>query len=380
MFLPIRISLFEAGTSGAPSTTVALPPPGVLTSYSDSITDQFGFESCQATYVTTLEDGLSWFSSGLMRSMVVSGPDAQVIWEGFVIGIELRVGGETRSISLDTMANRVKCKYTTVLDTPGTTAAVSDTTSQGMYGIKDLVVPLGKSTAAAAANLATKVLALYKQPRPTGSITVATGQTGDVQLTIIGAGWYSTLGWVVASRSSTSSTTTTTQIAALIGTSSPGIGATNAFLSTEDDFIVSSGVGDTEFIEADTPYQEKIEDLLNQGDSSGNSLAWGVYEGRIFFVEVAADGTPTTIHYRRTVGEGFVRDTYLAPVPWWDVRPNRMYEVRELLDTNPAVVSPDAAGRSYISRVSRSIGQGEISLSLEGRTGESIDRIVARWA
>jgi hypothetical protein len=368
MFLPIRVSLFEAGASGVPSTTVALLPPGQLVSYSDSITDQYGFESCQAVFVTSLEDALSWFQQGLMRPIVASGPDAQIIWEGFVVGMELRIGGETRSVSLDTMANRVKCKYTTVLDTPGTTASVGDTTSQGMYGIKDLVVGLGKSTATAAANLAAKVLALYKQPRPTSSITVATGAPGDVQLTIIGAGWYSTLGWVVTSRTSTTSTTTTTQVGALIGTSSPGIGATNAFLSTEDDFIVSSGISDTEFIETDNPY------------SSVNSLAWGVYEGRVFYVEVAADASPTTIHYRRSVGEGFVRDTYLAPVPWWDVRPNRMYEVRELLDTNPAVVSPDAAGRSYISRVSRSIGQGEISLSLEGHTGESIDRVVARWA
>lgn len=380
MLLPIRASLFEAGAAGVPSTTVALSPPGMLVSYNDSLTDQYGFESCQAGYITTLEDALSWFANGLMRSILVSGPDAQIIWEGFVSGIELRVGGETRSVSLDTMANRVKCKYTTVLDTPGTTAAVSDATSQAMYGIKDLVVPLGKSTAAAAANLATKVLALYKQPRPSGSITVATGESGDVQLTIIGAGWYTTLGWVLASRSSTTLTSTTTQVAALIGTSSPGIGATNAFLSTEDDFIVSSGVSDTEFIEADTPYQEKIEDLLSQGDSSGNALAWGVYEGRVFFVEVAADANPTTIHYRRSVAEAFVRDTYLAPVPWWDVRPNRMYEVRELLDTNPAVVAPDSTGRSYISRVSRSIAQDQISLSLEGRSGESIDRIVARWA
>lgn len=380
MDLPIRVSLFEVGVGGIPLTSFALLPPGELLSYSDSISDAFGFESCQATYVTTLEDALSWFASGLMRTIIVSGPEVGKIWEGFVSGIELRVGGETRSVSLDTMANRVKCKYTTSSDTPATTSAVNDTTSQNMYGIKDLVVSLGQTTATAAANLATRVLGLYKQPRPSGSISVATGAPGDVLLTIIGAGWYSTLGWVVTSRTSTTVTSTTTQVGALIGTSAPGIGATNAFLSIEDDFIVSSGISDTEFIEADTPYREKIEALLSQGDSAGNALAWGVYEGRIMIVEVAADSAPSTIHYRRSVAEGFVRDTFLNPVDWWDVRPNRMYEVRELLDTNPAVIAPDAAARSYIARVSRSVGQGQISLSLEGRTGESIDRIVARWA
>ena len=380
MMLPIRLSIFDRGVAGVPNATLALLPPGELLAYSDSISDQYGFESMRATYRTTLEDALSWFSTGLMRSIIVSGPEVGTIWEGFVSGVELTVGGETRSVSLDTMANRVKCKYTTSSDTPGTTAAVGDTDSQAMYGIKDLAVSLGQTTATGAANLATRVLGLYKQPRPSGSISVATGPPGEIQLTIIGAGWYSTLAWALTSRASTSTTSTTTQVGALIGTASPGIGATNAFLSIDDDFIVSSGVSDTEFIEIDTPYKDKIEALLSQGDSAGNALAWGVYEDRIMVVEVAADSAPTTIHYRRSVGEGFVRDTYLSPVAWWDVRPNRMYEVRRLLDTNPAVIAPDAAGRSYIARVSRAVGQGQISLSLEGRTGESIDRIVARWA
>lgn len=380
MILPIRISLFEAGAAGVPSSTVALIPPGALIDYSDSIADQYGFESAQASFVTTLEDALAWFGAGLMRQFIVSGPDGQTIWEGFVSGISLTIGQETRSIDLDSMANRVKTRYTLSNDQPGATATVSDTTSQGMYGIKDLVVSLGQTTATAATNLATRVLGTYKRPRPSGSISVATGDVGDVSLTISAIGWYATLAWVLTSRSSTSTTSTTTQVGALIGTASPGIGATNPFLNTTTDFITSSGVSDTEYIEADTPYKDKIEALLGQGDSSGNALAWGVYEGRIFFVETAADATPSTIHYRRSVGEGFVRDTYLNPVPWWDVRPNRMYEVRELLDTNPAVVAPDAAGRSYVARVTRQIGQGQITLGIEGRSGESIDRLVARWS
>lgn len=379
MILPIRMSLFERGDSGVPGASVALSPPGDLVSYGHSITDEQGFETLTAVYKTTLENALQWFDTGLMRSIVASGPDAGIIWEGFVSGIELRVGSESRSVSLDTMANRVKCKYTTVLDTPGTTAATTDTVSTGMYGTKDAVVSIGKSTATAAANLLARVLALYKQPRPSGSISVATGEAGDVELTITGAGWYSTLAWVVTSRTSTSTTSTTTQVGALIGSGAPGIGATNPFLNTTTDFIASSGISDTEFIEIDTPYRDKIEALLSQGDSSGNSLAWGVYEGRIFFVTTAADATPTTITYRRSVGESFVKDTFLNPVNWWDVRPNAMYEVLELLDTNPAVVAPDSSGRSYVARVTCSVGEGQISLALEGRTGDAVDRILARY-
>lgn len=371
-----RITIFERGIGGIPSTTI-FTPPGELIGYTDSITDQCGFESLQATYTMTLDDALAWFENGLMRGLLITGPDADTAWEGFVSGIELRAGQETRSIALENMANRLRCTYTTVLDTPGTTAAISDATSIDLYGTKDIVTALSKTTATAAANLATRLLNIYKQPRPSGTITVGPGDVGDVQVTITGAGWYTTLGWIVTSRTSTSSTSTTTQVGALIGTASPGIGATNAFLSTSTASIAASGVSDTEYIEPNTPYQEKIEALLGQGDSSGNALAWGVYEDRVFVVEVAADAAPTTTHYTRSIGEGVVRDAYGGEVRWWDVRPNRMYQVQELLDTNPAIVGPDNGARSYIARRSLTLSEGQISLSLEGRTGNSIDRILA---
>jgi hypothetical protein len=378
MLIPIRVSIFDVGAAGAPSTTAALLPPGVLVSYSHSIKDKFGFESMQATYVTTLEDALAWFSTGLMRNLIGSGPDGGTIWEGFVSEIELKAGQESRTISLDNMANRIKVKYNTPAGAGGTSSTVSDTTSIAQYGTKDAVLPLGDASSTAANNKAARALVELKQPRASGSIGIATGELGNVELTITGAGWYSTLGWVVTSRASTTVTSTTTQVGALIGTASPGIGATNPFLSTSTTSIASSGISDIETIEADTPYVEKIETLLDQGDSTGNPLSWGVYADRVFVVEASAAATPTTIGLTRSIAEGVVRDVYSNQVNWWDVRPNVMYQVRELLDANPAVLNADTAGRSYISRTAFSIDQDGISLSLEGSNGESIDKIIAR--
>lgn len=378
MLIPIRLSLFEVGTAGAPSTTAALLPPGVLVSYSQSIKDKYGYESMQATYVTTLEDALAWFATGLMRSVICSGPDAGTIWEGFVNEVELKAGQESRSISLDNMANRIKVRYNAPGGSGGTSSTVSDTTSIAQYGTKDAVLSLGDASLTAATNKATRALVELKQPRASGSIGISTGDLGNVELTITAAGWYSTLGWVVTSRTSTTVTSTTTQVGALLATSAPGIGAVNPFLSTATTSIVASGISDVETIEADTPFVEKIETLLEQGDSIGNPLSWGVYADRIFVVEASAAASPTAIGYTRSIAEGIIRDVYSNPVNWWDVRPNAMYQVRELLDANPAVLNADTAGRSYISRVSFSIDQDSISLSLEGSNGESIDRIIAR--
>lgn len=371
----IRINYFERGAAGIPSTTVFTMPSGEPTGYTSSITDMCGFESVQVTYTMTMDDALAWFENGLMRGIMVVGPDADTVWEGFVSGVSVQLGEETRSIAIDTMANRLRCVYTTVLGGAATTSSITDTTSITQYGTKDVVTQLDSTTATAAANLATRLLALYKQPRPTASTSVGNGDTGGVQVTITGSGWYTTLGWVVTSNSSTSTTVTTTQVGTLI----TGINGTNAFISTTTLFITASGVSDTEFIAANTTYQEKIEALLNQGNSSGNALAWGVYEGKVFYVETAADADPATIHYTRSIGESIVRDAYGGVVYWWQVRPNRMYQVQELLDTNPAIVAPDNGARGYVARVTCSIGEGQVSLVIEGRTGDTIDRIIASF-
>lgn len=376
--IPIRISVFERGAAGVPSTTLHANLHERITSYQHTISDRYGYESMSVTLVTSIEEALDWISDRLMSEAVVTNPDGGVIWQGFLTAVELRVGQETRTVSLDNMANRIKTKYTLTTGGGATTSSTSNTTSQALYGIKDLVVTLPDTTATGAANKATRVLNELKYPRATGSINVATGPIGDIALTLTFAGWYATLAWVVTSRTSTSTTSTTTQVGALIGTASPGIGATNAFLSTSTAGIVSSGISDTEYIEPDTPYSEKIEHLLDQGNSAGNSLAWGVYDGRQFIVEVAADAAPDTIHYQRSLGAGIVRDTGGAAVEWWNVRPNKMYQVKELLDLNTTVQAPDAGGVSYISRVSCAVSRERAELTLEGRTGQSVDRIIAR--
>lgn len=376
--LEMRVNYYEQGGGGTPATTQPVLPHGVLVSYRQSITNQFGFESAEAVYVTTLEDAVAWFDQGIMRSAYACGPDGGVIFEGFVRGVSFQAGQETRSVSLDAMANRVRCKYTTVLGTPGTTSSLSNTDSQGSYGVKDLVVSLNASTSTAATNKATRILAQVKQPRATATTRVATGDIGAVQLTISISGWYDTLGWVVTSRTSTSTTSTTTQVGDLINTSGVGIGVTNNFISNSTENIASSGVSDTEFIEADTTYRQKIEALLSQGNSSGVALSWGVYEGRLFTVAASsADADPTTVHYRRAIGSGIILDTYNNPVNWWDVRPNTIYEVNELMDLNVIVVAPDMAGRSYIARASFSASESEMTLDLEGEGGESIDQLIA---
>lgn len=375
--IPIRISVYERGLAGVPTATLYANLHEKITSYRHSISDQYGYETMSVSLVCSLEDANDWLSNGLMRPGVATGPDGGVIWEGFLHSVELRAGQESRGVSLDNMANRLKCKYSLTNGTPGTSSVTTDARSIALFGTKDLIISLGNTTATGAASKAARVLSIMKYPRATGSINVSTGDVGGIELTLSFVGWYATLGWVVTSRASETVTSTTTQVGTLLGTG-VGIQAVNNFILSSTAGIVASGISDTEYIETDTSYQDKIEALLEQGNSSGFALAWGVYDNRQFFVEVAADSAPTTTHYVRSLGEGVVRDTSGAHVNAWDVRPNRMYAARELLDLNPSDIAPDAGGTSYISRVSCAVDRSGVSLDLEGRTGESIDRIVAR--
>lgn len=348
-----------------------MPP---LQSYTHTITARGGFESMAAACVVDRETALDWLAGGLMRSVSAYGPDsATPIWEGYITQIDATFGQEQRSVSLDAMGNRVRVKYTTVLGTPGTTSSVSDTASQALYGVKDLVLSIGEYTAAAAANLAAVELADKKNPKMTPSTTVQTGDMGDVQLTLNCAGWYTAFDWLVTSNSSTTNTSTTTQIQNLTTT----YNATNAFFSTNYADIASSGISDQEYIEADTTYREKIEKLLNQGTGT-QRLAYGIYEGRQWKIAQWAGATPATIAYRRYLGDGRVYDKNGGIVAPWDVRPDTMYEVIDLLDPGPVSTAQDAAARFYVERVTCTVIADSVGVALEPSDVDSIDARLAR--
>lgn len=365
------------GTNGTPTTTY-LPAQTAqvaagLQSVEFSTSAMFGYESAVLSVLCDIEVGLSWFQQ-LMSGLQLWSPDAVQVWEGFLATVTLRLGDEEASISLDGMGNRVRCRYTTYLGEPFVSSTVSSAPSQLLYGIKDLVLGIGTTTGTAATNAATQKLSETAYPRMTPASTVQTGGAGEVLLTLNYLGWYEALGWVVTSDTSTTTTETTAQVGTLIA----DYNSTNNFFSTTTEYITASSVDDTEFIADDTPYRQKIEELLVQGDASGQRLTWGVYASRIFHVDVWVGETPSAIDYQRSAAESVVRDKAGGVVPWWEVKPNRMYQRNEYLDVNPATTQADSAGRFPIERIRCAITQGQVSLTIEGPASSSADAVIAR--
>lgn len=365
-------TILGASGSGVPGSDRLPDPLARAISYEHTSSATFGFESLRITFPTTLDEAMFW-AGQLMASIASSGPDAMPAWEGFLAGVEISVGTRQRSISIDAMANRVRVRYTTVNGVAGVTATASDASSQARYGVKDLVESLPTTTAAAADNRRAVLLSARAWPRMQPTTEIGTGGGGAVTCTLIGAGWYAALDWLLTSNATTSTAVTTAQVASLL----TGYAATNAFLSSTTR-ITASSVSDTQAIDADTTSRAAIERLLIQGNGA-QRYAWGVYEDRIFHAAPWAGATPDAVTYRGSLGDGArvfsAQGNVIMP---WSVRPDSIYEESDLLDAAARAGMPDAAARHYVERVTFGMDASGYRLGLEPAAASDLDVLLAR--
>lgn len=376
--IPLNINIYERGARGAPSSSFLCDLGGRTEEHEHTIGASIGFESMTEAFPTTQDEAIDWLENGLGRSAIVYGPDAETVWEGLLTTVEAEFGQETRSISLDELANRVSVRYTTAYGI-STFEADLDLDSQDAFGVKVMTVSRSTTDQAAAAAMATAILTERAWGVKKYGTTVATGGLGSVALRLGFSGWYTTLGWATYANGtgldSSTLTSTTTQVQTLI---TDITGSINPFLSTDYSLITASGQTDTEFIDTDTTYRAKIEALLKIGTSTFARQCWGVYEDRMFRVSPWAGATPTTITYQRSLKEQCIRDGKGGTVPLWLVRPDAIYQVNDLLDVMPNATAPDSAARSFVERVSCRITRDGISLRVEGQGGDTLDDVIAR--
>jgi hypothetical protein len=374
MPLAITPAIYAPGAGGVPSTATPYSIGQRITSYTHTISATGGFESASFSFVCDKDEGLTWLRR-LMCSVVVYGPDAQVIWEGFISRVTFTIGGQTRSVSLDSMFNRTRVRYTNALGGAGTTTVASNAASIARYGTKDGVLSLNSTDATPAANYRDAMLARSAQPRMEPQTRISTGQqqVRPPTLQIECSGWFYALDWLITSNTSTTSVATGTQIATLLA----AYNAVNAFLSSETRFIATTGVSAPEFIAPDTPYRQKIEELLSIGTSTPQRLAYGVYTGRVLVTQAWAGASPSVIGYRGWLATGRLANKWGGAVDAWDVRPDAMLEIVDLLDPSPVSTAPDAAARQYIERVTCSVSGDQWSVDLEPENTEALGAVLS---
>lgn len=372
--VPITLIAYARGLGGAPSTSSSLIAPPIE-SYTHTISATGGFESCAVSFGGRLEDVFYWLSNGLMASVQCYAPDGMLIWEGFISTVSAKIGAEQIDLSIEDMANAVAVRYQPGVGAQTTTAFVTTADSIATYGRKELVYGGSGMTPTAATTLQSTLLAQRAYPVARRSSTVGTSeQADDVRITLTCSGWYYTLGWLTTTNTTTAVLGTTTQVGALLVTAA----ATNAFISTSTASIQGSALSDTQFIEANTPIRTKIERLLSLGNSSGQRIAYGVYEDREFWAKTWAGATPTAIGYQRYLGDDQLYVPGGGAVDAWNVRPDAMYQVIDLIDASTLVAGPDNIAAYYIERVTCTVDGGGQSVRLEPGRSSELDVLLAR--
>lgn len=353
-----------------------------LTSYGHTLVATGGYESADLTFaVADLDEALVWLERLLCGVTVYDG-DASLVWDGYIAAVSAQVGGARRAISLDPVANRARVRYTTALGVATATAQASDADSQARYGVRDAVLSLDRLTQAEAEDYRSAHLARYARPRATSESEVRTGADAGAQgpqVTLACAGWYTTLGWVTLERTDQTQEAVTAQVAALLGSASPGIGAINAFLSTDVGQIVATGRSATRAIPADTTYRDAIERRLALGSTGGERYAWGVFDAtRRLAVRAWAGAQPEIVTYRTRMGRGVVEDGDGRPVPLWLVQPDAMVEDADAVGVGPVSERIDSPVATYRERVSFRMDGGGMALTFEPEASDSLTARLAR--
>lgn len=369
--IPIGVILFDKGTNAAPTTSNPVNLAGRAEEYADTVSDRYGFETARVAWTPTWAEVEEWARyDHLMRPMVAYSPDARQIWRGVLAEIEISIGTKKIAFSLKDMANRLTVRYSEPGGAQGESTVYSSAASQALFGRKDRVINASIALSAAASNQAQTILNAIAFPRSKQSSAAGTAR-GDLSITLTFWGKYALLDWLLTASTSTTSTASSTQIASLLTSYT----ATNAFFSSSAANIVATGVSDTEYIEPDTTYREKIERLLARGNSAQQPLAWGFYDDDVFVVTPRASAAPATITYYESEASGQIRDQWQNVVEPWDVRPNAMALVVDLIDT-PTPGSIETPLRKYVARVTRSVRGEDITVTLEPDDTESLEDLL----
>lgn len=374
--IPIQINVFERDDYGGPGTTFVVPVSSRILNYSHSILAKGGFENCSFSFRCSYETALEWLDYGLQRHIIVYDRHGAIAWEGYISGVDASFGQEKRSISLKDFANRVYARYTNVLGTQASISAINNTDSQLLYGIKSTVLSLPElGSSAEATSYATQRLNDIAFPKAQPSSTIATGELGEVSVTITASGWYNVLAWLTTSYTPTSTAVTTDQLERLL----IEYAGFNDFFSISNDNIDSSFVSVTQLIAQDTSYKDIIEKLLGFGNSSNQRQSWGIYEDREFHVTQWAGAFPETATYQRYLQNGKIYDAGGNEINPINIRPDAMYYVIDLLNTNVVdSTASDAAARFYIERVSYTANESGYSITLEPENSSSFDALLSR--
>jgi hypothetical protein len=235
-------------------------------------------------------DILMWWYNNYLGKTVEEQTLGMTSWEGLIYEMDLTLNGirYRRTLDREWWHNKINVYYRDG-NVQASTGWTEDTDSSDEYGEMNYIDTVGEATAAGAAAVVLTRLEDYAFPRSrmTGGLEFSDkpGRAAGDQLQVTVAGYASTMNWRYR-EASIAATAADTAITTLVGAS---------------EFITAGTIeANTLSIDADCTTPQRLwdlcEDIILQGDASGNRWVGGVYDDRQFDYNAAAT---TVSHYIR---------------------------------------------------------------------------------
>ena len=292
-----------------------------INAYSHEISAAGGFWSARLTLVEPFYAIDDWLELGLGRRLVVSGPENQAVWEGFVNRLTVRLGSSQRTVGpLLSACNRVKLVYSYIaaggadIGTRASTAWASNTTSQARYGILSKVLSTGGATATTAASLRDDFLQQNAFPETDGNLDFGSGSASDATLELELLGYYHYLQSYPVAITTTGITTLSAQLQAVLAQEP------NNYLTHEWDQLATNTLSVPAYNNDDRDALSVVKTLIAKGDAADNRFIFGIYENRKPRYAMASQQVDY-IQYLGDPSERMIENgQVVAP---WDVRPGK---------------------------------------------------------
>jgi len=307
-------------------------------------------------------------------------PDKSLIcWEGMIHSVTIDDGGVTINRSMENVFNSVRVNYTGLNDTvspaitenyEGTDPA-EDTTSQGIYGKRDLLYQAGTigggssrdaRRTARGNKIRDQLLAQFSYPRAT-TTTIRRGGGASAQSTRVSVdcvGFAQELTTLFHGETDVTSVTLDTIIKSILSNTNYGnwggsaisagytAGWRNRFISTDTTGVTANTISISRYNFTDRTTRTYIDDLCRMGDgATGRRTFWGVYENRKFFYTVE----PSTAGYvtrRNDPAESIYDTTTGNVVPPHLVRPANMITIPDLLPDEAVYSTALSNARNFL--------------------------------
>lgn len=264
-----------------------------------------------------------WFELGLGRRIVTRAPGGQVIWEGFVNNINLRLGElQVSRGPLLSIANQVRLIYSWI--DPGLGIAIGaraktdyndDPDSQDRYGIVEKILSTGGVEPTNADLLRDMYLYENRRPETSQQINIG-GNSGETGISVDCLGYGDFLNTYIYNQTATTGTIDLDVKLAAVLAAEP-----NGYFSTSTAAITPNATAVLAVENDDRKAMTIVKDLVAQGDGNFNRYLFGIYADRV----AEYRGIAEQVDYTRRLSDP--QQQILTPsgqvVAPWDVMPGR---------------------------------------------------------